>query len=254
MGDDGIRETREGDKLEFRLTALNEYPMDITAAKKITSYLKDVGIGTSSQIMDENAFSTPTTTTPTTTSTSGVGPRTSTPATSSALHHRPDPQRQRLRVRQPAVRRPVHRAVRGRRSGAAAADSSTRCSRSCTRRALLHPLVQHARPGVPHRHLDRVQPRAQGRQDGAAFRNMLRDTYVNLKPVTATETADDSGSNTGVIVAVVVVAGRRRHRRVRAGAGVRRTSRNDAGADEVTRAPGRGRPKGLPRPFARTPR
>lgn len=31
--------------------------MDITAAKKISSYLKDVGIGTTLQIMDENAFS-----------------------------------------------------------------------------------------------------------------------------------------------------------------------------------------------------
>jgi hypothetical protein len=41
-------------------------------------------------------------------------------------------------------------------------------------------------------------------QDGAAFRNMLRDSYVDLKPVTATETTADSGGSTGVIVAVIV--------------------------------------------------
>ena len=42
-------------------------------------------------------------------------------------------------------------------------------------------------------------------EDGAAFRNMLRDTYVNLKPVVATESAAESGgSNTGLIVGIVV--------------------------------------------------
>ena len=42
-------------------------------------------------------------------------------------------------------------------------------------------------------------------EDGAAFRNMLSDTYVNLKPVVATEsTAESGGSNTGTIVAIVV--------------------------------------------------
>jgi hypothetical protein len=42
-------------------------------------------------------------------------------------------------------------------------------------------------------------------RDGAAFRNMLRDTYIDLKPVTATTNTAESGSSTGVIVAVVVV-------------------------------------------------
>ncbi len=42
-------------------------------------------------------------------------------------------------------------------------------------------------------------------EDGAAFRNMLRDTYVNLKPVVATEnTAESGGGNTGLIVGIVV--------------------------------------------------
>ena len=56
VGDDGIREDAQGNKLEFRLAAFNEYPMDITTAKKITSSLEDVTIGTDLQVMDENAF------------------------------------------------------------------------------------------------------------------------------------------------------------------------------------------------------
>jgi peptide/nickel transport system substrate-binding protein len=42
--------------------------------------------------------------------------------------------------------------------------------------------------------------------DGAAFRNMLRDTYIDLKPVAAADAASSGGSNTGVIVALIVAA------------------------------------------------
>jgi len=56
MGADGIRVAPNGKPLKLRLAALNEYPMDISAAKKISAYLKDVGIGVTLQIMDENAF------------------------------------------------------------------------------------------------------------------------------------------------------------------------------------------------------
>ena len=78
-------------------------------------------------------------------------------------------------------------------------------------------------------------------EDGAAFRNMLRDTYVNLKPVVATEnTAESGGGNTGLIVGIVVGAGRdRRDRRRRADApqaaerrGVTPAAGADAGAPE----------------------
>ena len=41
---------------------------------------------------------------------------------------------------------------------------------------------------------------------GAAFRNMLRTTYVDLKPVATGTATTSSGGNTGVIVAVVVAA------------------------------------------------
>ena len=162
VGADGIREDAKGNKLKFRLAAFNEYPMDITAAKKITSYLKDVGIGTELQVMDENAFydlnydnadndlyiwSW----------TADIDPG----YILEHVHDRPDPERQRLGVLQPAVRRALHRAVRGGRPGAAAAARPGDAADPVRRRALLHPLVQHARPGLPHRHLDRVQPRAQ---------------------------------------------------------------------------------------------
>ena len=56
VGANGIRVAPNGKPLRFRLAAFNEYPMDITAAKKISSYLKDVGIATTVQVMDENAF------------------------------------------------------------------------------------------------------------------------------------------------------------------------------------------------------
>ncbi len=55
-GSDGIRVASNGKQLKFRLVAMNEYPMDIIAAKRITSYLKDVGIGTTLEVMDEGAF------------------------------------------------------------------------------------------------------------------------------------------------------------------------------------------------------
>ena len=45
--------------------------------------------------------------------------------------------------------------------------------------------------------------------DGAAFRNMLRTTYIDLKPVAAATTTTEGGGNSaliaGIIAAVVVV-------------------------------------------------
>lgn len=54
--DDGVRENAQGEKLEFRLTALNEYPEDLTAAKKIVSYASDVGVKLQLITKDEGAF------------------------------------------------------------------------------------------------------------------------------------------------------------------------------------------------------
>jgi peptide/nickel transport system substrate-binding protein len=53
---DGVRENAKGEKLEFRLTALNEYPEDQTAAKKIVAYAEDVGIKLELITKDEGAF------------------------------------------------------------------------------------------------------------------------------------------------------------------------------------------------------
>ncbi|MEE4276081.1 MAG: ABC transporter substrate-binding protein [Thermoleophilia bacterium] len=53
---DGVRENAAGAKLEFRITALNEYPEDQAAAKKIVSYARDVGIALELITKDEGAF------------------------------------------------------------------------------------------------------------------------------------------------------------------------------------------------------
>lgn len=53
---DGVRESSDGKKLEFRLTAMTQYPPDIIAAKLIAGYLKDVGIATKIEVVDEGSF------------------------------------------------------------------------------------------------------------------------------------------------------------------------------------------------------
>ena len=53
---DGIREAPDGAKLSFRLTALNEYPDLLSAAKMIHSWLAQVGIQTRINTMAEAAF------------------------------------------------------------------------------------------------------------------------------------------------------------------------------------------------------
>jgi len=56
MGAGGVRVAPNGKPVKFRLAALTDYPMDVTAAKLITGYLKAVGIGITLQVMDEGAF------------------------------------------------------------------------------------------------------------------------------------------------------------------------------------------------------
>ena len=56
VGPGGIRVAPNGKPLKFRLAALSDYPTDIPAAKMISSYLKAVGIATTVQVMDEGAF------------------------------------------------------------------------------------------------------------------------------------------------------------------------------------------------------
>jgi len=205
VGDDGIRETAEGDKLEFRLAAFNEYPMDITAAKKITSYLKDVGIGTKLQVMDENAFydlnydnadndlyiwSW----------TADIDPGyiLSTFTTDQILNgsdsEYSNPQYDALYIEQSEAVDPAERQQ--------LVQELQQILYADAPYSILwyNTLVQAYRTDTwtGYSHVPKTE-------DGAAFRNMLRDTYVNLKPVVATEgAAETGGSNTGTIVAVVV--------------------------------------------------
>ena len=53
---DGVRENATGDKLKFRLVALNEYPEDQAAAKMIVSWCRDIGIELELDQKDEGAF------------------------------------------------------------------------------------------------------------------------------------------------------------------------------------------------------
>jgi peptide/nickel transport system substrate-binding protein len=53
---DGIRETKDGTKLSWRFDVMSAYQNDITAAKMITTWHKDVGIEAELNIADEGAF------------------------------------------------------------------------------------------------------------------------------------------------------------------------------------------------------
>jgi peptide/nickel transport system substrate-binding protein len=178
--------------------------MDITAAKKITSYLKDVGIGTELQVMDENAFydlnydnadndlyiwSW----------TADIDPGyiLSTFTTDQILNgsdsEYSNPQYDALYIEQSEAVDPAQRQQ--------LVQEMQQILYADAPYSILwyNTLVQAFRTDTwtGYSHVPKTQ-------DGAAFRNMLRDTYVNLKPVTATEETAESGSNTGVIVAIVV--------------------------------------------------
>ena len=56
IGPGGVRVAPNGKPVKFRLAALTDYPMDVTASKLISGYLKAVGIGVTLQVMDEAAF------------------------------------------------------------------------------------------------------------------------------------------------------------------------------------------------------
>jgi peptide/nickel transport system substrate-binding protein len=207
MGPNGVRVDSKGTPLKFRLAALNEYPMDITAAKKISSYLKDVGIGTTLQIMDENAFSDMNYDNADNdlyvwnwTADIDPGYILSVFTTGQQLNgsdsEYSDPTYDALYIQQ-----------------AQAVDPAQR-------QKIIHQMQQMLYDDAPYSVLwynTLIQafrtdtwtgyssvPKG---GDGAAFRNMLRDTYINLKPVTATQnTAESSSGKTGLIVGVVVAA------------------------------------------------
>ncbi len=54
---DGIRESKDGEKLSFRFDVMSAYQNDITAGKMIVPWLKDVGVELKLNIVEEGAFS-----------------------------------------------------------------------------------------------------------------------------------------------------------------------------------------------------
>ena len=209
VGSDGVRVAPNGKPLKFRLAAFTEYPMDITAAKKITSYLKDVGIATTLQVMDENAFTDanydnadddlyiwnwnadidP-------------GYILSVFTTGQILNgsdsEYSNPEYDKLYVDQ------AHAVDTGQRQQLIAKMQQILYRDSPYSILWYNVNVQAFRTD---RWTGYSSVPTGG--DGAAFRNMLRTTYVDLKPKTAAETTS-SGSNTGliagIIAAVVVIA------------------------------------------------
>ena len=53
---DGVREASGGEPLAFHFVALNEYPEDVSAAKMIVGWCRDVGIKLKLDLLDEGAF------------------------------------------------------------------------------------------------------------------------------------------------------------------------------------------------------
>ena len=205
MGPGGIRVAPNGKPLKFRLAAMTDYPMDVTAAKLISGYLKRVGIGTTLQVMDEGAF--------TNDNYSNAnddlyiwnwnadidpGYILSTFTTGQLLDgsdsEYTNPQYDALYVKQSEAMDPV------------------------ARRAIIDQMQEILYRDSPYAILWYNTNIQAFRTDkwtgyssvppgghGAAFRNMLRTTYIDLKPRTAS-TTQGGGGNTGLIIGVVVAA------------------------------------------------
>ena len=215
MGPDGIRVAPNGKPVKLRLAALNEYPMDITAAKKISGYLKDVGIGITLQVMDENAFTDANYDNADDdlyiwSWTADIDPGyilsvfTTEQVLNSSDSEYSNPAYDKLYVEQAQAVDPAKRK--------AIIDQMQQILYTDSPYSILwyNVLIQAYRTDTwtGYSHVP------QG-NDGAAFRNMLRDTYVDLKPVAATtETTSTGSSNTGVIVGHRAGGrrGRRHHR------------------------------------------
>jgi peptide/nickel transport system substrate-binding protein len=206
MGPDGVRVDAKGNELKFRLAALNEYPMDISAAKKISGYLKDVGIGVTLQVMDENAFTDANYDNAdddlyiwSWTADIDPGYILSILTTGQILNgsdsEYSNPAYDALYIEQSQAVVPADRQRIVQQMQQILYEDSPYSI------LWYNTLIQAFRTDTwtGYSHVP------QG-ADGAAFRNMLRDTYINLKPVVATTETTSTGSNTGVIVAVVLAA------------------------------------------------
>ncbi len=210
MGSGGVRVAPNGKPLSLRLNAITDYPMDVSAAKMIAGYLKDVGIGIKLDITDEGAFTDlnydnanddlylwnwnadidP-------------GYILSTFTTGQLLNgsdsEYSNPQYDKLYIQQAEATDPAQR------------------------KAIIEQMQQILYRDAPYAILwynvniqafrtdrwtgyDSVPPGG----DGAALRNMMRTTYINLKPVTESGGGGggvSSGLIAGIVIAVLVVGG-----------------------------------------------
>lgn len=203
MGPNGVRVAPNGKPLKFRLAALNEYPMDITAAKKISAYLKDLGIGITLQVMDENAFTNANYDNADDdlyiwSWTADIDPGyilsvfTTDQILNSSDSEYANPVYDKLYTAQAQAVIPAERKR--------IIDQMQQILYRDSPYSILwyNVLIQAFRTDkwTGYSHVPRGN-------DGAAFRNMLRTTYIDLKPV-GTATTTSGGGNTGTIVAIVL--------------------------------------------------
>jgi len=204
MGPNGVRVAPNGKPLKFRLAAMNEYPMDISAAKKISAYLKDVGIGITLQVMDENAFTNANYDNADDdlyiwSWTADIDPGyilsvfTTDQILNSSDSEYSNPAYDKLYAEQAGAVIPADRQK-------IISEMQQILYRDSPYSILWYNvLIQAFRTDkwTGYSHVPRGN-------DGAAFRNMLRTTYVDLKPVVATGTSKTDTSDTGTIVAIVL--------------------------------------------------
>jgi peptide/nickel transport system substrate-binding protein len=206
VGANGIRVGPNGKPLKFRLAAFNEYPMDVTAAKKISSYLKAVGIGTVVQVMDENAFTNDNYDNANDdlyiwnwNADIDPGYLLSTMTTGQLLNgsdsEYSNPKYDALYVQQAAAVDPARRKQ--------IVDQMQQILYHDAPYVILwyNVNVQAYRTDTWAGYVS-VPP---GSAPGAALRNMLRTTYIDLKPKAAAA-ASSGGSSSGTIVAIIVAA------------------------------------------------
>jgi len=204
MGPNGVRVAPNGKPLELRLAAMNEYPMDISAAKKISAYLKDVGIGITLQIMDENAFTDANYDNADDdlyiwSWTADIDPGyilsvfTTDQILNSSDSEYSNPAYDKLYAEQAGAVIPADRQK-------IIYEMQKILYRDSPYSILWYNvLIQAFRTDkwTGYSHVPRGN-------DGAAFRNMLRTTYIDLKPVAATGTTKTDTSDTGTIAAIVL--------------------------------------------------
>ena len=205
MGAGGIRIAPNGKPLKFRLAAMTDYPMDVTAAKLISGYLKAVGIGTTVQVLDEGTFTNDNYTNADDdlyvwnwNADIDPGYILSTLTTDQILNgsdsEYSNPQYDALYVQQSEAMDPAARK--------SIIDQMQQILYKQSPYAVLWYNVR-SRPSAPTSGAATARCRRAAR--ARALRNMLRTTYLDLKPVTAS-TAKSGGAGAGLIIGIVVAA------------------------------------------------